>query len=165
MIRDSGYEYDCSLYPVRRHGFYALSRPPRWIHRLANGLIEFPPSVTEIAGLQMPALGGGYFRLYPLSVTRRILHDIENRGHSAMFYIHSYELASCCPILSGMSFARRFRHYTNRMKTKHRFERLFAEFSFGRVDEILRAQGFWDGQGRVTEAPCGVPSRQSTLPP
>jgi polysaccharide deacetylase family protein (PEP-CTERM system associated) len=142
MVRDSGYEYDCSLCPARRRRCCVLSAKPRWIHRLENGLVEFPPSVVGIAGFRVPALGGGYFRLYPLSVTRKILRGIEKRGQSAMFYIHPYELASCCPSLPGMPFSGTFRHYVNRVKTKPRFEELFAEFSFGRIDTVLRDRGF-----------------------
>jgi polysaccharide deacetylase family protein (PEP-CTERM system associated) len=142
LILEAGYEYDSSLYPISGHDVYGFPDITRWFHRLPNGLVECPLSVFEIAGRRMPALGGGYFRLYPLPLTRRILRSIEKAGRPAMFYIHPYELGSTCPRVPGLSFRRRFRHYVGRTKTRSRFGKLFGDFRFGRVDEVLRAGGF-----------------------
>jgi polysaccharide deacetylase family protein (PEP-CTERM system associated) len=142
LIQQAGYQYDSSLYPIRGHDVYGVPDAERWIHRLPNGLVECPLSVMEIAGRRIPALGGGYFRLYPLPLTQRILRSIENAKHPAMFYIHPYELGSVCPLVPGLSWSRRFRHYVSRTKTKRRFEVLFQTHSFGRVDDVLRSHGF-----------------------
>jgi polysaccharide deacetylase family protein (PEP-CTERM system associated) len=142
LIQEAGYQYDSSLYPIRGHDVYGVPDMPRWIHRLSNGLLEYPLSTGEIAGRRIPALGGGYFRLYPLAATRWILRSYERAGHPAMFYIHPYELGSVCPQLPNLSRSRRFRHYVSRTKTKARFDRLFREFQFGRVADVLRSHGF-----------------------
>ena len=142
LIQEAGYQYDSSLYPIRGHDVYGVPDLPRWIHRLANGLVEYPLSICDIGGLRIPALGGGYFRLYPLAITRRILRSIEKAGHSAIFYIHPYELGSVCPMVPGLPRSRRFRHYVNRSKTKDRLDRLFRDHSFGRVEDVLRSGGF-----------------------
>ena len=141
LILEAGYEYDSSLFPISGHDVYGFPDIGRWFHRLPSGLVECPLSVFEIAGRRVPALGGGYFRLYPLFLTRRILRSIEKASHPAMFYIHPYELGSVCPELPGLSFKRRFRHYMGRTKTRSRFGRLFEDFRFGRVDEVLRISG------------------------
>jgi polysaccharide deacetylase family protein (PEP-CTERM system associated) len=144
LIQEAGYEYDSSLYPIRGHDVYGMPDTPRWPHRLPNGLREFPLSTFRIGGISIPALGGGYFRLYPLSLTRQILRGIEKSGHPAMFYIHPYELGSQCPKISHMSFSRTFRHYVNRTRTRGRFAKLFAQFKFGRVAQVLHACGLLD---------------------
>ncbi len=141
VLLAAGYQYDSSLYPIGGHDVYGLPGALRWPHRLSNGLVEFPLSVFKVAGRRIPALGGGYFRLYPLGLTRHILRSIQRQGRPAMFYIHPYELGSRCPRLAGLSAAHRFRHYVNRTKTPARFRRLFAEFKFNRADEVLRAAG------------------------
>jgi polysaccharide deacetylase family protein (PEP-CTERM system associated) len=141
-IQAAGYQYDSSLYPIRGHDVYGVAGVERWIHRLPNDLVEYPLSTAEIAGRRVPALGGGYFRLYPLPLTRWILRSYERAGHSAMFYIHPYELGSVCPEIPNLSRGRRFRHYVNRTRTKARFDKLFRDHCFGRVDEVLRRRGF-----------------------
>src|SRR5262249_26755162 len=139
LIREAGYRYDSSLYPISGHDVYGVPDTQRWIHGLPNGLVECPPSVVEIAGRRIPALGGGYFRLYPLEVTRRILRSIERAEQPAVFYIHPYELGSICPHVPELPWSRRFRHYVNRAKTKNRFEQLFQSYRFGRIDDVLHS--------------------------
>jgi len=142
MIQEAGYRYDSSLYPIQGHDVYGVRDTEPWIYRLPNGLVEYPLSTVEVAGWRIPALGGGYFRLYPLTVTRRILRRIERGGHSAMFYIHPYELGTICPLVSNLSWPRRLRHYVNRGKTKKRFCKLFVDHQFGRVEDVLQSRGF-----------------------
>jgi polysaccharide deacetylase family protein (PEP-CTERM system associated) len=142
IIQEAGYQYDSSLYPIRGHDVYGVPDLPHWIHRLPNGLVEYPLSTCCIAGRRIPALGGGYFRLYPLAITRRILRSTERAGHSAMFYIHPYELGSVCPEIPDLSRWRRFRHYVNRTRTMPRFDILFRRHQFGRVEDVLRSRGF-----------------------
>jgi len=142
VIQEAGYLYDSSLYPIRGHDVYGVPGVDRWIHRLPNGMTEYPLSGAEIAGRRVPALGGGYFRLYPRAVTQWILRSFERAKRPAMFYIHPYELGKVCPQIPGLSRGRRFRHYVGRTKTKARFSKLFQDHCFGRVDEVLRAHGF-----------------------
>jgi len=142
LIQEAGYQYDSSLYPIRGHDVYGVPGTERWIHRLPNGLVEYPLSTAEIAGRRVPASGGGYFRLYPLPLTRWVLRSFEKAGHPAMFYIHPYELGSVCPEIPNLSRWRRFRHYVNRTRTKARFDKLLRHHRFGRVDEVLRSRGF-----------------------
>ena len=144
LIQEAGYRYDSSLYPIRGHDVYGVPDMGRWIQRLPQGLVEYPLSVAEFGRFRLPALGGGYFRLYPLAITRWILRSIEKAGNPAMFYIHPYELGSVCPRLPNLSWSRNFRHYVSRAKTKGRFERLFRTRRFDRVDNVLRARGFLD---------------------
>jgi polysaccharide deacetylase family protein (PEP-CTERM system associated) len=144
LIQEAGYRYDSSLYPIRSHDVYGVPGLDRWIQRLPNGLVEYPLSVFEIGGFRLPALGGGYFRLYPLVLTRWILRSIEKEGRPAMFYIHPYELGSVCPLVPNLSRSRRFRHYVSRVKTRRRFDCLFQRHRFGRAADVLRAEGFLD---------------------
>jgi len=140
-IQESGFAYDSSVFPIRGHDVYGIGRAPMTIHVLANGLIEYPPTAIEWSGVRVPALGGGYFRLYPFLISKMILRRINASHRPAMFFIHPFEMAGRCPRLDSMSLLRRFRRYHNISKTTHRFRELFREFKFGRAVDILISFG------------------------
>ncbi len=64
-IRDAGFVYDSSLTPTDIHDVYGMSDVPAEIHRLDNGLWEFPGGTFRFLGKTVPYGGGGYLRLYP----------------------------------------------------------------------------------------------------
>lgn len=138
IIRDAGFRYDSSIYPISGHDVYGIKGARPEIHRLPNGLAEFPAATYKVLGREIPALGGGYFRLYPLWISRYILRELEKKNHPAMFYIHPYEIGSRYPVFRDIPFKTRARIYVNMDKPKGRFTRLFKEFAFGRAIDILR---------------------------
>ena len=142
LIREVGYVYDSSIVPISSHDVYGVKNAKPVIHQLPNGLIEFPAVTYKVLGKSIPALGGGYFRLYPLPLSRYILKSLEKRNHPAMFYVHPYEIGSQYPVFKNISMMRKLRHYFNINKPKERFRRLFKEFSFGRAIDILQSEGF-----------------------
>lgn len=141
LIREAGFVYDSSIYPISGHDVYGLKNAKPEIHKLPNGLIEFPATTFKVLGKLIPVLGGGYFRLYPLSLSRLVLKSLEKRNQPAMSYIHPYEMGSRYPVLENMSIRRKFRHYVNIDKPKERFGRLFKEFCFGKAIAVLRSRG------------------------
>lgn len=140
IILEAGFAYDSSIYPISGHDVYGIQNAAPEIHKLPNGMIEFPATTYRVLGKSIPALGGGYFRLYPLSLSKFILNSLEKRNQPAMFYVHPYEIGSQYPVFENMSVLRRFRHYVNMSKPRERFECLFREFSFGRAIDILRSR-------------------------
>jgi len=141
-IRDAGFLYDSSVQPISGHDVYGIKHARREIHSLPNGLIEFPPATFKVLGKVMPILGGGYFRLFPLWISKAFLRSKEAEGCSAMFYTHPYEVGSVRPIFESMPMTRKFRHYINIEKTKQRIESLFKDFSFSPAFEVLKSAGF-----------------------
>lgn len=141
LIRESGFEYDSTISDVSQAGPCEENDRGRSIFRLKNGLVEFPPSVYRFAGRAIPALGGGYFRLYPISVSRLFIKGLQGRNHSAMCYIHPYEIGNRYPYLDHLSMTKKFRYYFNVENTKEKFKRLFTEFAFGRAVDILKSRG------------------------
>ena len=142
MIREAGFVYDSSIYPISGHDVYGVKNARSGIHELPNGLIEFPGTTFKALGKSIPALGGGYFRLYPLPLSIYILKSLEKRNHHAMFYVHPYEIGSQYPVFENISTMRKLRHYVNINKPRERIRRLFKNFSFGRAIDILQAEGF-----------------------
>lgn len=139
IIQETGFIYDSSIYPLVGHDIYGVKHAHLEIHKLPNGLIEFPPTSIKIMNILIPALGGGYFRLYPFMASRLILKHCENQGRNTMFYVHPYEIGSHYPFFKNLSLLRKFRHYINIDKPKDHFQRLFKEFNFGRAIDILKS--------------------------
>ena len=50
------------------------------------------------------------------------------------------ELDAGQPRIAGLNARTRFRHYVNISRTQQRLSRLLADFSWGRVDEVVLAR-------------------------
>ena len=154
-IRNAGYSYDSSIYPIGGHDVYGIRGARTEIHTLPNGLVEFPPTTINLCGRVWPALGGGYFRLYPLSLSRLILKRKEQLGRPVMYYTHPYELGGVYPRLHTLSWLRRARRYINIDFGKQRLTKLFADGRFGTALAVLREQGYDLGQSDTNTQTLG----------
>lgn len=132
ILASRGLRYDSSVFPAAGHPDYGWAGHSANIHRLPNGLIELP--IT-------PWTGGGYFRLFPYSLTGHLLSGRNAQGHPAVFYIHPWELDTEQPRLK-LPFFKRFRHYINLKRVAPRLKRLLSDFSFGTASEVLKIHGF-----------------------
>ena len=97
VLRDAGFVYDSSLFPIRRpgYGYAGAPRDPHLIPCSAGPLLELPLATTAWAGLRLPAAGGGYLRQLPFGLVRRAFREHAARGASAVFYVHPWELEQC----------------------------------------------------------------------
>ena len=141
-VQTAGYTYDSSISPVSLHDVYGVAGAVRTIHRLPNGLVEFPPATVKVGGQVVPVLGGGYLRLLPLWASRLAMASYERSRQPVMAYTHPYELGSRRPHLTGLSPGRRFRHYVNIDRSMARFDALMDRYAFGRAIDILGQLGF-----------------------
>lgn len=131
ILAEEGYAYDSSIFPIRRPGYGypgAAVRPHS--HRLAAGeLHEFPLATTTIAGVRVPAAGGGYLRQLPFALIRRAFREHDDAGVPGVFYIHPWELDPEQPRLE-VSRLTRARHYRGLDRTRSLVARLLDEFRF-----------------------------------
>jgi len=136
ILVEEGFRYDSSIVPAR-HDIYGLPGAPRFPYRLlcASGeLIEFPPSTMRVGvgpfKATLPVGGGGYLRLYPLSLTRWGLDRI-NTVESQPFsvYIHPWELDHEQPRVRG-PMKSMFRHYVRLRHTARRLHVLLQAYRF-----------------------------------
>jgi hypothetical protein len=85
--------------------------------------------------------GGGYFRLFPYSFTRRAIARINTReGQPAMIYLHPWEIDPEQPRLPVGPLTR-FRHLVNVRKTEARLGRILADFNCAPAAEVLAESG------------------------
>jgi polysaccharide deacetylase family protein (PEP-CTERM system associated) len=136
-LERAGYCYSSSIYPIR-HDHYGMPDAPRFAHQVRTGLLEVPVTTARFFDRNWPASGGGYFRLLPYAMSRWLLQSVNRQdGQSAVFYIHPWEIDAGQPRIEGINAKTRFRHYVNLHRTEGRLQRLLADFSWGRMDEIF----------------------------
>ena len=133
----AGYLYSSSIYPIQ-HDHYGMPDAPRFAHRVNDTLMEIPITTLRLFGRNLPASGGGYFRLLPYAVSRWMLRRVNAReDQSAIFYFHPWEIDSAQPRIAGIDRKTRFRHYVNIDRMEHRLDCLLRDFRWGRMDHIF----------------------------
>ena len=136
-LKECGFLYDSSLFPVAFHPEYSNSDVPLYPFTHKNGLREFPMTSIQIAGINIPCSGGGYFRLLPYSWFKFGFAQRGRENMPAVFYLHPWEIDPGQPRVTGLSPLKKFRHYTNLDKTESRLEKLFKDFAFTSMRKVL----------------------------
>jgi len=143
-LAEAGFLYDSSIFPVV-HDRYGMPGAPRRIHRLTTPagaqLIEVPPSTLALGRMTLPVAGGGYLRLVPLAITRRIVAHLNRRERmAAVVYVHPWEIDVAQPRIRAR-WSNRFRHYTGLRGTESKLGTLLREFRFGPLRDVIREAG------------------------
>jgi polysaccharide deacetylase family protein (PEP-CTERM system associated) len=140
ILREEGYEYSSSVYP-RKHDLYGTPGAPRTVFAPVPGLLEVPLTAVRVLGIDVPASGGGFFRLFPYNLTRRLMAYANRTNRApAIFYIHPWEIDPEQPRHQQAPFLSRFRHYLNLSRTEARLRQLLSDFVWGRMDRIFLDQ-------------------------
>jgi peptidoglycan-N-acetylglucosamine deacetylase len=131
-----GIRYDSSVFPgSHAHGGLRSSFPsvPCVLDLPSGVLREFPVSVAHVCGLQIPPLGGGYFRLLPYPFIR---HFAAREGY-AMAYFHPRDFDKDQPRLPGLPMKRRFKSYVGLGGANAKLGRFLQEFSGQSIMEAV----------------------------
>jgi len=147
VLIESGFGYDSSVFPFGHHDVYGIKDVNPAIHRLPNGLVEFPLSTYRAFGTQIPFGGGGYFRFYPLALTDVFVRRVNAMGQPSNVYMHPYEVGPILPEIPAMSPVRRLRHRFNCGRGYGRLRRLVTRHRFGPIAEVLTKAGWLGSLG------------------
>ena len=141
VLLEEGYRYSSSIYPLK-HDLYGSPDAPRTAFAPVRGFVEVPLTTVRICRVDVPASGGGYFRLFPYRLTRWLL-DRANRGNGApaIFYLHPWEIDVDQPRQHRAPLLSRFRHYLNLNLTEDRLRRLLGDFRWARMDRVFLTDG------------------------
>jgi polysaccharide deacetylase family protein (PEP-CTERM system associated) len=137
ILKESGIRYDSSVFPVRFHPEYGIPDSDLAPYQLTEGLTELPMSVAEVWGWRIPCCGGGYFRLFPYPLTRRLMQRCNAQGRPVIFYLHPWEADPDQPRVRAMPRVNAFRHYNNLDKTEERLEQLLSDFPFTSARRLI----------------------------
>ncbi|WP_211197801.1 XrtA system polysaccharide deacetylase [Permianibacter fluminis] len=138
----AGYRYSSSIYPVH-HDLYGIPDAPRqpFFPARAPTLLEVPVTTAQFGSRNVPAGGGGYFRLFPYALSRKLIERVNRRDQmSAVFYFHPWEIDPAQPRPNQLDLRTRVRHYLNLRRMAPRLQRLLSDFQWGRMDEIFLPQ-------------------------
>ena len=141
ILAKNGFKFDSSVFPIAGHDRYGDPDAIKSIHAIETNfgqLVEYPPTAGRSFGLPVP-IGGGYFRLLPLSVTQSAINHVRRTIGPAMFYIHPWELDPDQPRVKQIGWKSRFRHYVGLRKTESRLRTLLKENEFSTLSEVVEA--------------------------
>jgi polysaccharide deacetylase family protein (PEP-CTERM system associated) len=141
VLAESGMLYDSSIYPVRhdRYGVPDAPRSPFLARGMHHAILELPPATLRSLGMNAPMGGGGYFRLFPLFLTRWAIRQMvrDTSPPVAMLYFHPWELD---PNQARLPLGRvsRFRTYVGIKRCRQRLTALLARYPFARALDVAR---------------------------
>lgn len=145
---EQGIEIDCSIFPASRShgGFEHMSiSGPAIIQRAGGAIKEFPMNVLSLSGLRFVFSGGGYFRLLPYLVQRRLFAS----SNYLMTYFHPRDFDPGQPVVEGLSLIRRFKSYWGIKGAERKLRRLLVEFDFVDIAEADRLVD-WQNVQRIS---------------
>jgi polysaccharide deacetylase family protein (PEP-CTERM system associated) len=133
--------YDSSIYPVH-HDRYGVATAPRAPFRARgerHSILELPPATLRLLGVNTPMGGGGYFRLFPLFLTRWALRQARRSCSPpvATLYFHPWEFD---PEQKQLPLGRlsRFRTYVGISRSRSRLVSLLERYQFTRAMDVAK---------------------------
>jgi polysaccharide deacetylase family protein (PEP-CTERM system associated) len=141
-LLEAGYRYSSSIYPIA-HDHYGMPEAPRFAFypNGPDGLLEVPITTVQLLKRNLPAGGGGYFRLLPYALSRWMMAKVNQADRQpALFYFHPWEIDTEQPRPEGLDAKARFRHYINIDRMENRIEALARDFAWDRMDRIFLNQ-------------------------
>lgn len=138
VLAEAGFAYDSSIFPVRhdRYGIADAPRTPFQVIGTRSRMLELPPVTLRCLRLNVPVAGGGYFRLFPLSVMERGVRQVlKLQPAAAMLYFHPWEFDPDQPRLP-LSRLSRWRSYVGTNRSTARLGRLLSRHRFRRAIDV-----------------------------
>jgi len=137
ILQEEGYRYDSSANPLPFVGERNGSRFP---YRTRGGMLEFPPLVTPLPGINLPTGGGWGFRFFPHLIVTWGIRRLNGRGCPAVLYLHPREMETAGPRLK-LSPLREFAVYGPRTSVVGRLRKILSRYRFTTMERLAES---WD---------------------
>ena len=140
ILVETGHQYSSSTHPIAHDHYGDPNAPQGPFKDQGSGLMELPVATTHVLGRRVSCAGGGWFRALPFGVNVQLLKKAmaEQRG-PVIFYFHPWEIDPNQPRIQRASAKSRLRHYLNLKSMYGKLDRLLAQHSWGRIDQIVEA--------------------------
>jgi polysaccharide deacetylase family protein (PEP-CTERM system associated) len=132
IMLNEGIQYDSSVFPIHhdRYGIPDAPRKPYIIYQEGDKeLWEYPMTTVRLGKFNMPCSGGGYFRLYPFSLSFNLMNRCQQENRPIIFYAHPWEFDTGLPKIK-LSFLGGIRHYAGIHKFMERLDIITDHFYF-----------------------------------
>jgi len=138
ILVEEGFQIDVSLVPAAREhgGVEGFSSAPFILQTDSGNLKVFPVSVMHVAGKTVPFSGGGYLRLFPISLIEYGYRQNHRQGLPVMSYIHPREINPSQPRLD-LPFFKRFKYYVGLKQCENKLRHLLKIYRFATVSNVL----------------------------
>ena len=141
ILVEEGFTYDSSMFPIV-HDTYGIPGGERFPHTIktpSGEIQEFPLSTFPLKigpwHSHVPIAGGGYLRLFPVSLIGQAIRNINTRERMpAIVYFHPWEIDPEQPrIWAGLKSC--FRHYLNLEIMELKIRYLLNNLRFASIQE------------------------------
>jgi polysaccharide deacetylase family protein (PEP-CTERM system associated) len=134
-----GFKYSSSLYPIQHDHYGMPTAPKRPFYPVETSeIIEIPMTVCRLGGRNLPASGGGYFRLMPYwladGLFKRGVKQIQTPG---IFYTHPWEYDPHQPRLKTVSIKSSFRHHVGQRGMRQKVSRFLKSHKWGTMYDVI----------------------------
>jgi Domain of unknown function (DUF3473) len=141
VLAEQGFEYDSSIFPVKRPRYGIPDWPLGPTRVLLPGgrtILEFPIASYRAWGKNWPVGGGGYHRLLPGSAGRWFARRVM-RSRPFVFYCHPYEFDAreFAEIPLKLPLKVRLHQGLGRGRFRARFVRLIGQFGGCRMIDLV----------------------------
>ena len=130
ILVEEGVKVDCSVFPaVRGHGGLPkfTSDEPCIVRTPQHHFLkEFPLNTQSVLGSKVVFSGGGYFRLFPYWLLKKLFTDSEY----VMTYFHPRDFDADQPLIPNLPVARRFKSYVGLKGAEAKLIKLLNDFEF-----------------------------------
>jgi len=136
ILKKNGFEYDSSIFSII-HPDYGINNFPTKTTYIQD-LIEVPLRKGAFYGVSIPVCGGGYFRLLPYRLVKKILARTLKQ-ESFVMYFHPWEFDPDQPKV-GLGFFKKFRHYIGLRSNRRKFSNLLDDFTFTTIEKLIEIE-------------------------
>lgn len=144
VLGELGFTIDCSIFPTTRDfgGMpeYGASEP-RIMEYNGYRFKEFPINPTKILGREVVFSGGGYFRLFPYYIIKKLTNEQEY----TMTYFHPSDFDPNQPDMPHLSIRQRIKNRIGLRTAYSKYLNYLNDFEFINIDQADRLID-WDSQ-------------------
>lgn len=138
ILAELGFTFSSSTYPIK-HDLYGAPDWPRHKYLRPEGIVEIPIPTNKIAGINIPIGGGGFFRLYPYSLSKWLITQFTNQTNLPYsFYFHPWEIDHMQPKMTGIPMKSSIRHYLNLQRMESRLQQLLDDFNWNTISNVYQ---------------------------
>ena len=134
VLVNNGIKNDCSIFPTTRSfgGFPTFGEAkPTIIVYGNNSINEFPMNTGTIIGKKVIFSGGGYFRLFPYPLIKKLMCQSDYN----ITYLHMRDFDYQQPRFKYLSTMRYFKSYYGIKSAYDKFKKLLAAFNWISIEQ------------------------------